>query len=143
MKPSFDALKQQLKDRDISLSHQRLKVLAFLWRSRGHPTADEIYLALREEIATLSKTTVYNTLRVLEESGMVRAIGIEDHETRFDLSPPDHGHFKCLSCGRVSDVPMDIKALFPKAMDRWRVDETSVHFRGLCPDCLSGEEENK
>lgn len=136
MEPSFDALKQRLKDRNISLSHQRLKILEFLSQSRSHPTAEEIYLALKKDMVTLSRTTVYNTLRVLEEAGMARALGIEDHEARFDLSPSDHGHFKCSSCGKVSDVPMDIKALFPKAMNHWQVDETSVYFKGICPDCL-------
>ncbi len=137
MKPSIEALKQALKEKGISLSHQRLKVLEYLCRHPSHPTADELYTALKGDIATLSKTTVYNTLRVLADSGLVKALSIEGNETRYDLKDREHGHFKCLSCGAVMDVPMDMAALVPGALSGWDVRETDVFFKGVCPQCAA------
>lgn len=135
MKQTIETLQQALREKGVNPSHQRLKVLEYLCQHPSHPTADEVYQALKPELSTLSKTTVYNTLRVLVESGLVRAISIEGNEARFDLKDMDHGHFKCLSCGQIFDVPMDTGALVPGALKGWDVRETDVHFRGLCPDC--------
>jgi len=136
MKPSFETMMQELRERNISLSHHRLKVLEHLSHTVHHPTADELFMQLKKEIPTLSKTTVYNTLRMLEEAGFLKTVRLEGQETRYDISPPDHGHFKCLSCGTISDVPMDLDALFPSGMGKWQVHETSVYFKGICADCL-------
>jgi Fe2+ or Zn2+ uptake regulation protein len=137
MKPSIEALKQALKDKGVSLSHQRLMVLAYLRDHTTHPTADEVYTALKPELSTLSKTTVYNTLRVLADSGLVKTLTIQGHETRFDLKDVDHGHFKCLACGEIYDVPMDLGALVPGSLEGWDVRETDVHFKGVCPECAN------
>jgi hypothetical protein len=67
MKPIFEDIKQELKKKNINLSHQRLKVLEYLTQNRSHPTVDQIFTDLQKEMPTLSKTTVYNTLRMLEQ----------------------------------------------------------------------------
>lgn len=139
MKPSIEALKQALKEKGIGLSHQRLQVLDYLCRHLCHPTADEVYLALKRDMPTLSKTTVYNTLRLLAEAGLVKALSIEGNETRFDIRGREHGHFKCLSCGAIADVPLDMPALSPGFLSGWEVRETDVFFRGRCPACASGD----
>lgn len=72
MEPVFESLKQELKTKNIGLSYQRLKVLEYLIQNRCHPTVEQIYFDLCKEIPTLSKTTIYNTLRVLEEAGLVK-----------------------------------------------------------------------
>jgi Fur family peroxide stress response transcriptional regulator len=81
----FEDLKEKLKKKNINLSYQRLKVLEYLTQVRTHPTVDQIFTDLQKDISTLSKTTVYNTLRVLVQAGLVRVITIEDNETRYDI----------------------------------------------------------
>jgi Fur family peroxide stress response transcriptional regulator len=137
MKPSIEALRQALKEKGVNPSHQRLKVLEYLYLHPIHPTAEEVYAALKPELATLSKTTVYNSLRVLADSDLVRTLNMDGNETRFDLTDIDHGHFKCLSCGAIIDVPMDTRNIVPGMLDGWDVRETDVHFKGVCPECAS------
>lgn len=139
MKPSYEALKNALKEKGVGLSHQRLKVLEYLSDHPTHPTADEVYSELKQNIPTLSKTTVYNTLKVLVESGLVRTLGIEGHQARYDLKDIEHGHFKCLGCGQIFDVPMDVDSLMPGFLSSWEVRETEVHFKGHCPECASNK----
>jgi len=136
MKNTFEQIKELLKERNISLSHQRLKVLEYLVQNRCHPTVEKIFSELHKDMPTLSKTTVYNTLRLLQESGLVKVITIEDNETRYDIDTETHGHFKCESCGAIFDFPVDMDSLIPEDLSRFRINEKDVYFRGLCPECL-------
>lgn len=74
MKPSFEEIKEEFKQRNINLSYQRLKVYEYLTQNPCHPTIDQIFTDLQKNISTLSKTTVYNSLRILVESGLVRVL---------------------------------------------------------------------
>lgn len=136
MKPSLVDLKQKLKIKNINLSYQRLKVLEYLIQNQCHPTVDRIFTDLHKDISTLSKTTVYNTLRVLVEAGLVRVITIEDNETRYDIDVENHGHFKCESCGRIYDFHIDIDILSPKDLKDFKISDKNVYFKGICPGCL-------
>ncbi len=136
MKITFEKTKQQLKKKKISLSHQRLKVLEYLTQNRCHPTVEQIFTELQKDIPTLSKTTVYNTLRVLAEAGLVRVITIEDNEVRFDINTNDHGHFKCEACGAICDFSIDTDLLVSEDLENFRINDKNVYFKGICPGCL-------
>ncbi len=137
MELTFENLRQELKTKNISLSHQRLKVLEYLAQHRCHPTVDQIFTELQKDIPTLSKTTVYNTLRILADAGLVKVITIEDKENRYDIDTEDHGHFKCESCGTIFDFPVDIDSLIPESLSKFKITDKDVYLKGLCPGCLS------
>ncbi len=143
MKPSFEELKQELKIRNIHLSYQRLKVLEYLTINQCHPTVEQIFTDLHKDISTLSKTTVYNTLGMLAEAGLVRIITIEDHETRYDIVTENHGHFKCESCGTIYDFCIDIDSLTCKDLSNFQINDKNVYFKGICQRCLSNLGKNK
>ncbi|NLC68699.1 MAG: transcriptional repressor [Clostridiaceae bacterium] len=136
MKPTFEDIKQQLKAKNISLSYQRLKILEYLIENRCHPTVEMIFAGLHDEIPTLSKTTIYNTLRILEEAGLVKEITTEDKEARYDIATETHGHFKCESCGTIFDFSVDIDSIIPGDLSRFVIKDKNIYFKGLCPRCL-------
>ena len=125
MDPSFEEFKIELKKRNISLSFQRLKVLEYLVQNRCHPTVDQIFTDLQKNISTLSKTTVYNTLRILVEAGLVRVITIEDNETRFDIVVENHGHFKCEACGMIYNFCIDVESLTSKDLRNFMINDST------------------
>jgi Fe2+ or Zn2+ uptake regulation protein len=84
-----------------------------------------------------AKTTVYNTLRILIDAGIIRVITIEDNETRYDINLKPHGHFKCNSCGEVFDFNIDIDSLRSEGLHGFKVYDKDVYFKGVCPNCLS------
>lgn len=137
VKTTFEQIKQLLKERNINLSYQRLKVVEYLVQNRCHPTVEQIFTDLQKDIPTLSKTTIYNTLRILEEAGLVMVITIDDKETRYDIDTKCHGHFRCESCGIIFDFPIDIEPLIPEDLSGFKINEKNVYFKGLCPECLS------
>jgi len=137
MKQSYDDLTNELKTKNIRLSHQRLKVLEYLTSHLVHPTVDQIYTHLHKEIPSLSKTTVYSTLNTLADAGMIRLINIEDNEIRYDITVENHGHFKCESCGTIYDFNTDMDSLQTGDLKNFSIKDKNVYFKGTCPKCLS------
>ena len=135
MKLNFEELTQELKNKNIRLSHHRLKVLEFLNDNRIHPTVDQIYIELHKELPTLSKTTVYNSLNALVDAGLVKVITIEDNETRYDIVTDNHRHFKCESCGKIYDFEINLSDFTSKNLNDFKINNKDVYFKGLCPDC--------
>lgn len=137
MKRSFDDLAKDLKEKNIRLSHQRLKVLEYLTDNLNHPTVDQIYTELHPAIPSLSKTTVYSTLDALAEAGLVQVITIEGNETRYDIRTENHGHFKCEACGTIYDFDADVGSLKTDDLKGFEIKDKHVYFKGICPRCLN------
>jgi len=133
----YDELIKELKNRNIRISHQRLKILEYLINNKCHPTVEQIYLSLNKDMPTLSKTTIYSTLNTLIDAGIVRAINIEEYETRYDITTENHGHFKCESCGEIYDFNIDMNLLDTKDLKNFKVNDKNVYFKGLCPKCTN------
>ena len=129
------SIKEFLKQNDIKPSYQRMKVYDYLIKHKSHPTVDEIYQALTDEIPTLSKTTVYNTLKLFLDKKIIQLITIEENENRYDADISIHGHFKCSECGKVYDVLLDITNMKFEGLDEFNIDESHVYFKGICNKC--------
>lgn len=142
MKASLEELEKELKRKNVNLSYHRLKILEYLTQNQCHPTVEQIFTDLHKDISTLSKTTVYNTLRTLAEAGLVRVITIEDNETRYDIKVENHGHFKCESCGTIYNFSIDIDSLISEELNNFKINDKNVYFKGICPGCLSNINEN-
>ncbi len=126
----------ELSGKDIRPSLQRIKIMEYLINNPGHPTVEQIYNNLISDIPTLSKTTIYNTLSLFAEKGLIKILTIEETETRFDLIVDLHGHFKCEECGVISNFNLDPALLKSIDLNGYQVCDQSVYFKGLCPTCL-------
>jgi len=124
-----------LKKHNIKPSYQRMKIYDYLVKYKSHPTADEIYQELADEIPTLSKTTVYNTLKLFLDKDIVQLITIEENENRYDADVSIHGHFKCLECGKVYDVWLDMANVEFENSDEFTIKESHIYFKGTCNKC--------
>ncbi|MDE6118105.1 MAG: transcriptional repressor [Duncaniella sp.] len=137
-------LLEQLSAHGVKPSAQRLLILRFLMENRVHPNVDEIYQALLPEHPTLSRTTVYNTLKLLTAAGIIRCIDVGgSYGARWDFSHHDHAHFLCMSCGRVTDIDFENHTpSFPLPPGGFEVQATEVNLRGMCPECLHRRQAN-
>lgn len=131
-----------LKERGVKPSLQRLKILEYLLKDENHPTVDNIYNALGNEIPTLSKTTVYNTLNVLIKAKLVKVVNIESSEARYDAVPKEHGHFKCRECEEIYDLDFDMEILDKQIPPGFKVTEKDIYFKGICKDCFEKYKNN-
>lgn len=125
---------KQLSAAGIRPSAQRLAILEFISSCRCHPTADDIYSALAPTQPTLSRTTVFNCLRLLAGKGLLNDIDIASESTRYDsASLRPHAHFMCRECRKIFDIPFNMEAI--PAPDDFQCDNVNVFFKGLCPEC--------
>lgn len=124
-----------LKKNNIRPSVIRVMVYDFLRNTDSHPTADEIYNELAPSVPTLSKTSVYNTVRILADAGLSKSITIDGMQTRYDADVSTHGHFLCNCCSKVYDFRLDTP---PAAeLDGFRINSRQVYYSGVCPDCIN------
>lgn len=126
----------ELKKAGLRPSHQRVLIMEYLSSGSLHPTADRIWRDLMASMPTLSKSTVYNTLKVLTGAGLVAEVDIDEGEARYEMRKKSHGHFKCMRCGSVYDFGIDIDRAAASDLAGFRIEEKCVYFKGLCESCL-------
>ncbi len=134
---NINTIKEYLDQKGVKPSYPRLRILEYLMEYRNHPTAEEIYEALVKEMPTLSRTTVYNTLNLFVEEGVVVPINISSNVTRYDAMVTDHGHFKCEPCGKIVDFPIQVENWDIEELIGYKVTGRFVYFKGICSDCLN------
>lgn len=129
-------INEYLTQNKIRPSYQRLKIYEYLKNNHNHPTADMIYKDLKYNIPTLSKTTIYNTLKLFIEKGIVRMVNIEDNEVRYDADTSLHGHFKCERCGRIYDFRINYSDIDYDEIQKFQIKETHLYIKGICDNCI-------
>jgi Fe2+ or Zn2+ uptake regulation protein len=128
-----------LKENNLKVTPQRIMILKYLDSHRTHPTADEIYVSLKKSIPSLSKTTVYNSLDILKEHGVIQTLTICGSEHRYDIKQGMHHHFYCRTCGKIIDIEIECPNI-KKTLDQGhRIDEVHGYFKGICNECLKME----
>jgi Fur family peroxide stress response transcriptional regulator len=132
-------LSDELIKKNIRPSHQRLKILEYFHMYHNHPTADEIFNMLKKRMPTISKATIYNTLKAFVQEKILEEILIDDNEVRYDLCSKSHGHFKCRKCGAIYDFDLSLDEIPSNGLDNYKIENRSVYFKGICPKCLKNE----
>ncbi len=128
--------------RESKFSRKAEAVYAALAETKAHPSAEQLYLTLKEVYPNISKTTVYSNLAKLRDDGSVICVAVVDGRERFDANTMAHPHFICSRCGSVLDLKglPDVSGL-PRSAETnnpVRVSSLELVFRGLCNGC-SGE----
>ncbi|HIX68637.1 MAG TPA: transcriptional repressor [Candidatus Anaerostipes excrementavium] len=124
----------------IKRSKQRDAIVAFLMTRKDHPTADTIYMNIKEEFPNISLGTVYRNLALLSERGDIIKLSYDGGADRYDASVKPHYHFICQECGEVTDI--EIESFDQEIIDRvnkifpGEIRESVTYFRGTCEKCL-------
>jgi Fe2+ or Zn2+ uptake regulation protein len=132
-------LSTTLRDHGHRVTSQRVILHRVLTELDRHATAEEIAREAEERLPGMSLPTVYATLELFEELGLVRRVNAGG-PTLFDPNPDGHSHFACRRCGAVLDVPAPVDAAVATAQARragLQVEGVEVVLRGLCGACSS------
>ena len=132
------ALREALEANGQRLTEQRAAVYRFLHGNTEHPTADEVFTAVRAQIADISLATVYKALETLVSCGLAMKLSYADGSARYDPRTDDHFHARCLRCGTVRDVSGNavsgpLPAIEPA--DGFRVEGYRLEVVGYCATC--------
>ena len=143
VEPSLAAVRAHLRARGLRWTPQRRLILDVIERTDGHVTGSELVERCREIDAATTPSTVYRTLRVLEELGVVRHAHGPDGREDFHVRPTaDHGHLHCRTCGGSWEIAPDEAAPTVEALRAHRgfsVDLSHLTIVGRCADCLARE----
>lgn len=127
-----------LRDHGVNVTAQRLAVLAAVSRL-PHATADEVADFARTEIGSISRQSVYDTLGLLVETGLVRRIQPIGSPARYeDRVGDNHHHVICRDCGTLADVDCAVGSapcLMASDDQGFVIDEADVAYWGRCPEC--------
>jgi len=124
------------------MTHQRNVILDEVRGSFDHPTADQIYERVRKRLPRISMGTVYRNLDVLASTGLVRRIGPEFPQMRFDGDTRDHYHMTCIGCGRIKDMELEARddpinqlETVLGRLTKYGVFGHKLEFFDLCSNC--------
>lgn len=133
-----DGLRARLKAEGLRLTPQRELVLAAVDRL-GHATPEEVLVEVRRSSESLNLSTVYRTLDVLEQVGLVRHAHLSDRvATYHSVGGSEHFHAICRKCERVRSVEVDVAADFAERVRRdlgFVIDVGHLTIFGDCEEC--------
>ena len=123
----------------IAATHPRRVVWDVVAGHLGHPTPEEVYEKVRQQVPSVSLATVYKNLKLFEEFGLIREVGQPGAKSaRYDANLEEHQHLICTGCGRMMDVLVDgLEGIHvPETQSMGFVIQSSkIYFEGLCQDC--------
>ena len=134
-----EAFAEATRKAAVKLTHQRLEIFREVAASLEHPDADTLFRKVRRRVPTVSLDTVYRTLWLLNDLGLIRTLGPRRESVRFDANLEHHHHYVCVQCGLARDFESaELNALrVPEAVKSLgSVSGTQVEVRGVCERCL-------
>ena len=133
------SITEVLRNKGFKVTPQRLAIYKILMDGKDHPTAEMIYEKLQTRYPTMSLATVYKTVEVFREMGLVHSLNVGEDKARYDANMEPHVHMVCGTCGDILDVmDVEISSLQKAAEEKsgYRVADCQVYFHGQCAECV-------
>lgn len=132
------ALRQQLHTRGAQLTPQRAAVFDYLSGVTHHPTAEDVFLAVKAKVPRISLATVYKNLEALVQCGAASKLTYGDASARYDIRTDHHYHTRCLACGKICDLdagegPLLLEQIKPPL--GFEVQDYRLELLGRCRAC--------
>ena len=112
---------------------------------KDHPTADTVYMHVRQQYPNISLGTVYRNLTLLSDLGEITRLSVGDGVDHFDADTTSHQHIVCSCCGCVQDIYLPDTDKFLAYADTFydgTLTSQTINFRGICKDCLNNSSNN-
>lgn len=104
---SRDDLKEYLRAHDVTPTAQRLQIAEVLFQRPAHFSAEHVFHSVNEAKAVVSKATVYNTLGLFVEKGLINEVLVDSSKVFYDSNTSRHHHFYDIDSGEIEDIPDD------------------------------------
>jgi len=138
VEPKLRQLRAAARAAGVKLTHQRLEIFSEVASSLEHPDAGTVFRTVQTRLPTVSLDTVYRTLWMLNDLGLITTLGPRREGVRFDANLGQHHHYVCVRCGLARDFESpELNALrIPDAVrELGSVVATQVEVRGACDGC--------
>jgi Fe2+ or Zn2+ uptake regulation protein len=131
-------LRRMLDSQGASFTRQRAAVFEYLRQVHHHPTAEEVFVAVKRELPKISLATVYKNLEALVACGAASKLAFGDSAARYEIRTDPHYHSRCLKCGQITDInPAAGKELLKliKPPGGFTIRDYRVELLGYCKSC--------
>ena len=120
-----------LREKDIQPSAQRVAVGEYVLHTHEHPSADLVWKRVRERFPWISRATVYNTLNLFVDRGLLQRLNLSEDAVVFDPVTETHHHFIDEATGAIHDVPWDrVQVCNIESLRDYEVHDYQVVMRG-------------
>ena len=107
IEPRLTRFREACKQAGVKMTHQRLEIFREVVSRDDHPDATSVFTGVHGRLPTVSLDTVYRTLAMLTEIGVISVLGPRHESVRFDANPAPHHHYVCTGCGAIRDFSSD------------------------------------
>lgn len=130
-------LSERLATSGLRITAQRQRVFDILLQKRDHPTAEEVFMRVKQTMPEISIATVYNCLDALVTCNLVRQLKLDRGAARYCPNMSEHFHFSCEHCGEVFDIEVAEVSEAPKIRlpSGFQLARCEVSLHGACPNC--------
>ena len=140
LEKDLEQFRQACQTAGVKCTPQRKLIFSELIGRTDHPDAEAVYQAVRKKNSRISMDTVYRSLWLFKELGLIQSLGTARERTRFDANGAPHHHFVCDRCGKTQDIhaddfdPIDIARVC-----RLKADTAPfrINVHGTCDDCTA------
>jgi Fur family peroxide stress response transcriptional regulator len=125
----------------IAVTHQRQVLYEVMRGMDGHPSPEEIYARVKEQIPAISLATVYKNVHLFVESGVLREVSLHHGSQRVEINEHEHHHMVCSRCKAITDIDADELGFTPERRTLpggFLVERYSVDVIGICARCQQG-----
>lgn len=133
-----ESIIRSLRKKRRKATPQRIAICRFVLSSREHPTVQNIYIKVKETHPTVSLATVYKTLKILKELGLIQELAFTQGETRLDSYMEPHVNLVCQRCGNISDVDdRAVRSMIARVITKAKFNMIGERFDiyGVCERC--------
>ncbi|MFC1567556.1 Fur family transcriptional regulator [Thermodesulfobacteriota bacterium] len=134
----MERFKGVCRNSGMKLTHQRMEIFREVAKTGDHPDVEKVYQGVRKRMPTMSLDTVYRTLWLLKDLGLITTLGSSRERARFDANLSQHHHFVCIRCGLTRDFYSDEldELRLPDSVTAFGyVEKTQVEVKGICLKC--------
>ncbi len=122
----------RLREHGIQPSAQRVAIAEYVLHTDEHPSADLVWKRVQAKLPYVSRATVYNTLNLFVETGLLRALSLADQSVVFDPKTERHHHFIDEETGEIHDVPWEkVQVCNVEALRGFEIHDYQVVMRGV------------
>lgn len=133
-----EAVTNILREKGFKATPQRLAVYDALSSTKSHPNAEMLYNMLQPSYPTMSLATVYKTMDIFAELGLIQVLNVGEDSYRYDAETAIHPHIRCIECNRVDDIfDFQAEGLMSEvgAQTGYQLTGRQLYFFGRCPEC--------
>jgi Fur family ferric uptake transcriptional regulator len=135
-----EQFREFIRGKGLRYTPERELIITEIFSVHDHFDVDDLYLRLRRKNKMVSKASIYRTIPLLIESGLIKEVYFEDGHLHYEhiYGHKQHCHFRCMCCGKIVEFPDDeIVRIQNEISERYGFDVTSHRFEllGYCPVC--------